>query len=366
MTRLHELHRMGQAAWFDYISRSLIASGELRKWVDAGVRGVTSNPAIFKKAIAGSDDYDEDIRKLAETGKTVEEIYEVLVLDDIRQAADILRPVYNESGGADGFVSLEVSPELAHDTVKSIAEAKRLFNALARPNVMIKIPATPAGIPAIETAISDGVNVNVTLIFSMAQYEAVAHAYIAGLERRAAAGGDISNIASVASFFVSRVDTAVDSRLAGIGNTDLQGRIAIDNARLAYARFSEIFRGTRWEVLSRAGARVQRPLWASTGTKNPAYSDTLYADTLIGPHTVNTMPPQTLEAFLDHGVVKRTIGHDLDGARERFVRLAELHIDLETVTRQLLDDGVVAFVKPFLALLDSIAEKRDRVMKLKK
>jgi transaldolase len=357
MTRLHELSRLGQAAWFDYISRSLLATGELRRWVEAGVRGVTSNPAIFEKAIAGSSDYDEDIRKLAAAGKSVEEIYETLALADIRQAADILRPVYEQSGGEDGFVSLEVNPELAHDTGRTIAEAGRLFTALARPNVMIKIPATVAGMPAVESAVSQGINVNVTLIFSRAQYEAVAQAYIAGLERRAAAGGDIAGIASVASFFVSRVDTAVDARLAALGNIELQGKIAIDNARLAYARFREIFGTTRWQTLARAGARLQRPLWASTGTKDPRYRDTIYVDTLIGPHTVNTMPPATLEAFLDHGQTATTIDADLEGARERLASLAGSGIDLDAITTQLLTDGVVAFARPFTALLNAIAQK---------
>ncbi len=360
MTRLHELSQQGQAAWFDYIRRSFLTSGELAAWVEKGIRGVTSNPAIFEKAIAGTSDYDADMKQMAAAGKSAEEIYETLVLDDIRQAADILRPVYDTTSGADGYVSREVDPELANDTANTISEAKRLFASLARPNVMIKIPATPAGIPAIEEAISQGVNVNVTLIFSLSHYEAVAQAYIKGLERLLVTGGDLAGVASVASFFVSRVDTAVDGELATQGKTELLGKIAIDNARLAYARFLEIFCGDRWQKLVRAGARVQRPLWASTGTKNPDYIDTLYVDTLIGPDTVNTMPPATLNAFLDHGSAANTIGNDLDGARSRMDALAGLNIDLAAVTERLQDEGVVAFANAFRALMQSISEKRQQ------
>ena len=362
MTKLHELIQQGQAGWFDYIKRSFLAAGELDAWVAKGIRGVTSNPAIFEKAIAGSDDYDADIQQLTEAGKSVVEIYETLVLDDIRKAADILRPVYDESNGGDGYISLEVSPELANDTEKTISEAKRLFVALDRPNVMIKIPATPAGIPAIEAAIAAGVNVNVTLIFSLSHYEPVAGAYLAGLEKLIAAGGDPAKVASVASFFVSRVDTSVDAELEKLGNSELQGTIAIDNARLAYVRFQEIFSGGRWENLVKAGARVQRPLWASTGTKNPDYSDTIYVDTLIGSDTVNTVPPATLDAFMDHGVVEQTLTKDVDGARSRMAKIAELGINLESVTNKLQDDGVVLFAKAFEALMASIADKRERYL----
>ena len=360
MNKLHDLSRQGQAAWFDYIRRSFLTSGELAGWVEKGIRGVTSNPAIFEKAIAGTDDYDADIKQLTAAGRSVAEIYEDLALADIRQAADILRPVYDATRGADGYVSLEVDPELAHDTEQTVVEAKRLFSALARPNVMIKIPATAAGVPAVEEAISQGVNVNVTLIFSLSHYEAVARAYVRGLERLQAAGKDPSGIASVASFFVSRVDTAVDDKLSKLGHKELQGKIAIDNARLAYARFLEIFSGDRWEKLFRAGARVQRPLWASTGTKNPAYDDTLYVDTLIGPDTVNTMPPATLNAFLDHGKAALTVGDDIEGARARMAALAELNIDLATVTERLQEEGVVSFANAFKALTKSIFEKRQR------
>lgn len=362
MTKLHKLNQLGQAVWFDYIRRSFIASGELRKWVDVGVRGVTSNPAIFEKAIAGNNDYDEDIRELAADGKSVEEIYESLAFEDIRSAADILRSVYDESKGTDGYVSLEVNPELAHDTEKTISEAKRLSLLVDRPNVMIKIPATPDGIPAVETAISQGVNVNVTLIFSLSQYVSVAQAYIAGLEKLQATGGDVSKSASVASFFVSRVDTAVDAALEKVGNSNLKGRIAVDNAKLAYARFGEIFTGERWEKLARAGAHVQRPLWASTGTKNPQYSDTLYVDNLIGPDTVNTVPPATLEAYMDHGLVAPSVRDDIAGAHARAAELEGLGINLDAITDKLLDEGVVAFVKPYQALMVSIDQKRKQLL----
>src|SRR5210317_899718 len=307
MTKLHELTELGQSVWLDYISRSLMASGKLQELVDQGLRGVTSNPSIFEKAIAGSDDYDEDLNRLVRDGRSVAEIYENLAMSDIRRAADVLRLVYEKSGGADGYVSLEVNPALAHDTGATIAEARRLFASLERPNVLIKVPATPAGIPAIETLIAEGVNVNVTLIFSLEQYEAVATAYIARLEKLALAGGDVGRVASVASFFISRVDTAVDKALEEIGNTEIQGKIAIDNAKIAYSRFREIFSSERWKKLATESARVQRPLWASTSSNNPACPDTIYVDNLIGPDTVNTLPPATLDDFLDHGKVATTV-----------------------------------------------------------
>lgn len=362
MTKLHELAQLGQAIWFDYIRRSFLTSGELHKLVDLGVRGVTSNPSIFEKAIAGSADYDTDLRPLVEAGKSVEEIYEALAMADIRYAADILRPLYDETGGADGYVSLEVSPTLAHDTHGTIVDARRLFAALNRPNVFIKVPATPAGVPAIETLISEGININVTLIFSLAQYEAVAKAYIAGLEKFAASGGDVGSVASVASLFVSRMDVAVDRELGRIGEQVLMGKIAIANAKVSYVRFRQIFSGGRWEKLVAQGAGVQRPLWASTGTKNPSYPDTLYVDSLIGPDTVNTAPPATLEAFLDHGHVAATIGTGVNEAYDHLTRLAELGIDLDKITQMLLDDGVASFAKAFESLLASIAEKQQRLL----
>jgi len=362
MTKLHELTELGQSVWLDYISRSLMASGKLQELVDQGLRGVTSNPSIFEKAIAGSDDYDEDLNRLVRDGRSVAEIYENLAMSDIRRAADVLRPVYEKSGGADGYVSLEVNPALAHDTGATIAEARRLFASLERPNVLIKVPATPAGIPAIETLIGEGVNVNVTLIFSLEQYEAVATAYIAGLEKLALAGGDVGRVASVASFFISRVDTAVDKALEEIGNTEIQGKIAIDNAKIAFSRFREIFSSERWKKLATESARVQRPLWASTSSKNPAYPDTLYVDNLIGPDTVNTLPPATLDDFLDHGKVATTVETDVDGARIRMAELAERGIDLDAITSKVLNEGVAAFAKSFEGLMASVAEKRRRLL----
>lgn len=361
MTKLHELTELGQAIWLDYIRRSFITTGELQALIEKGLRGVTSNPTIFDKAIAGSTDYDEDLRRLVKEGKSDTEIYEKLVLDDIGRTADTLRPVYERTDGVDGYVSLEVSPALANDTDGTIAEARRFFSMLGRPNVMIKVPATGAGIPAIEALIGEGVNVNVTLIFSLAHYEPVAEAYITGLERRLAAGGDISSIASVASFFVSRVDTVVDLALEKIGHVELQGKFAIANAKAAYARFKEAFSGERWNRLVAHGARVQRVLWGSTATKNPNYPDTLYVDSLIGPDTVNTVPPVTLQAFIDHGHAALTLEKDLDQARADLDRLANLDIDLDAITQQLQEGGVDAFAKSFEDLMASIAEKRKQL-----
>jgi transaldolase len=359
MTKLRELATLGQAVWLDYIRRAYLESGEFQAIVDQGVRGVTSNPTIFEKAIAGSSDYDADMQPLVAAGKSVEEIYEALALEDIGCAADILRPVYDETDGLDGYVSIEVSPTLAHNTAQTIADARRLSAALNRPNIMIKVPATPAGIPAIQTLIGEGVNVNVTLMFSLDHYDVVAEAYISGLEKLASSGGDVNKVASVASFFVSRVDTAVDQALDTVGNTDLLGKIAVANAKLAYARFRETFSGARWDKLAARGARVQRPLWASTGTKNPDYSDTLYVDTLIGPHTVNTLPPATLDCFLDHGVVAETIQDGLDQARADVAKLAELGIDLDAITQKLQEEGVASFAKSFESLMNSLAAKRE-------
>jgi len=370
MTKLEQLAELGQAVWLDFIRRSLITSGKLQALVDEGLRGMTSNPTIFEQAIAGSDDYDQDLRRLVAGTRSVMEIYEALAMDDIRRAADVLRPVYNASDGIDGYVSLEVNPQLAHDTEGTVAEARRLFAALGRPNVMIKVPSTPAGIPAIRTLIGDGVNVNITLIFSLDHYRAVTEAYISGLEDLAAGGDTLSQVASVASFFVSRIDTAVDQALdrrAGDAQSptskaqSLKGRIAIASAKAAYALFGEIFAGERWERLVAQGARVQRPLWASTSTKNPAYPDTMYVDTLIGPHTVNTLPPATLDAFRDHGTVALTLETGPDEARAQLARLADLDIDLDATTQKLQDDGVAAFAKSFDSLLSSIGEKCERL-----
>jgi transaldolase len=370
MTKLDQLADLGQAVWLDFIRRSLITSGRLQTLVDEGLRGMTSNPTIFEQAIAGSDDYDQDLHRLVTGTRAVMEIYEALALDDIRRAADVLRPVYNRTDGIDGYVSLEVSPKLAHDTEGTVAEARRLFAALGRPNIMIKVPATPAGIPAIRTLIGDGVNVNVTLIFSLDHYQAVAEAYIAGLEDLAASGGDLSQVASVASFFVSRIDTAVDQALEGrAGNAQSsrsnaqspKGKIAIASAKAAYALFREILADERWDRLAAQGSRVQRPLWASTSTKNPAYPDTLYVDTLIGPYTVNTLPPATLDAFRDHGTVALTLETGVDEARAQLASLADRGIDLGTLTQKLQDDGVASFARSFDSLLSSIGEKCERL-----
>jgi transaldolase/glucose-6-phosphate isomerase len=363
MTKIHQLAEMGQAVWLDYLRRSFIESGELQALIDQGVRGMTSNPTIFEKAIDGSTDYDEDLHQLVDAGKDVEEIYEALTIGDITRAADLLYPVYEQTNGGDGYISLEVSPTLARDTAGTIAEAKRLSAALARPNVMIKVPATPEGIPAIKALTAAGVNVNITLMFSVAHYIVVAEAYLSGLEALLAAGGDVSKIASVASFFVSRVDTAVDPALEKQGNKDLQGKTAVANARVAYAKFLETFSGPRWAALEKHGAHKQRPLWASTGTKNPAYSDTLYIDSLIGPDTVNTVPPATLKSYMEHGSLKPSLrAEDIAGARVIMERLAAAGIDINAVTEKLQKDAVDAFVKSFEELHASIMQKRSRLL----
>jgi transaldolase len=363
MSKLIELEKMGQSIWLDYIQRSMITSGELKQLIDIGLRGVTSNPAIFEKAIAGSNDYDEDLKQLIKTDAPIVQIYEALAIKDISLAADQLRGVYDSSGGKDGYVSLEVSPELAYETEQTIAEAKRLFETVNRPNVMIKVPATQAGLPAITELIGSGVNVNVTLIFGLQNYKAVADAYQSGLEKLAATGPEvkgghpIDKVASVASFFVSRVDTAVDTELEKMGAAELFGKIAVANSKIAYVEYKEILKQSRWQLLADKGAGVQRVLWASTSTKNPTYPDNLYVDELIGPDTVNTLPPSTLESFMDHGRVAQTLTRDPAEAQNQLTKLADLGIDLQTVTRKLQDDGVVAFARPFKKLLESIAEK---------
>ena len=362
MAKLHTLARIGQAIWFDYIRRSLITSGEMQSLIDQGVRGVTSNPTIFEKAIAGSSDYDDDLRALVREGASVEEIYERLALTDISLTADLFRKVYDETGGLDGYVSIEVSPVLAYDTKRTIEEARRLFSLLGRPNIMIKVPATKEGVPAIETLIAEGINVNVTLLFSVRRYEEVANAYLNGLEKLLASGRDIRSVASVASFFVSRVDTSLDPELEKRSLSDLTGKIAVANAKAAYGLFGEIFSGERWRRLERQGARPQRLLWASTGTKNPRYPDTLYVDELIGPHTVNTLPPATLKAYLDHGKTENTLGVGLKEAHEQIAQIERAGIDLEAVTGKLQDDGVELFAGSFRSLMDSIAAKRRTII----
>jgi transaldolase len=345
----------------------LFTSGDLQALINQGLRGMTSNPSIFEKAISGSADYDEDLKAMVKEDKSVEEIYEALAFKDIAMAADLFRPVYHETHGLDGYVSLEVSPELAHDTEKTVSEGKRFFESLRRPNAMIKVPATKAGIPAITELIGSGVNVNVPLLFSVDIYRDVAEAYLKGLERLLARGPSVTgghkldSIASVASFFVSRVDSAVDKELERVDRKDLEGRTAVANAKIAYGAFREIFSGSRWEKLRERGARVQRLLWASTGTKNPLYPDTLYVDQLIGPNTVNTVPPATLKSFLDHGTVRETLPQGMDEAEKHVAELAALGINLKEITRELLDDGIQAFARPFEALMASIAEKRDRL-----
>jgi transaldolase / glucose-6-phosphate isomerase len=361
MTKLHELHQLGQSVWLDYIRRQFLKDGGLQTAVEQGVRGVTSNPSIFEKAIAGSNDYDEAMKQLVSDGKSVEEIYEALVIEDIQQAADILRPVYDESNGDDGYVSLEVSPTLANNTHGTIDEAIRLFAEVNRPNVMIKVPATEAGIPAIRHLIGEGININVTLMFSLWDYDNVSEAYLSGLELLNQNGGDVSQVASVASFFVSRVETSIDKTLEEIGNTDLLGKIAVANTKAAYKRFQQTFSGERWQRLADKGARVQRPLWASTGTKNAAYSDVKYIDELIGEHTVNTVPPNTLDNFVDHGVVASTLADGLDEASDLIDQLEAMGVDYDGITETLQHDGVVAFAKAFEGLMASITEKREKI-----
>lgn len=361
MTKLHKLAEIGQSIWLDYIQRSLMQSGELAELVQDGLRGMTSNPAIFEKAISKSDEYDEQIQKLSLEGKSAREIYEQLAIDDIRMAAGILRPAYDETKGDDGYVSLEVNPHLAHDKDATVAEAKRLFEAVNQPNVMIKVPATAEGLLAIQELIEAGVNVNVTLMFSMSQYDMVAEAYISALENRAAKIYDLRQIASVASFFVSRIDVKVDKILDTFDTPEanaLKGKIGIANAKMAYQHFKEAFQGKRWEFLAEKGARLQRVLYGSTSTKDPAYSDVMYVEGLIGPNTVNTIPPETLDAFLDHGTVARTLDQDIDEARDQLDQLEKLGVDLDDITRDLLDEGVEKFVKPYDKLIDTIAEKQ--------
>lgn len=359
-TKIDELNKLGQSVWLDFIQRSLIQSGDLLDYVEKGLSGVTSNPAIFEKAISTGSEYDSQMEQLAQAGKSPQEIYEALTVEDARQAADVLLPAFEKTNGQDGFFSLEVEPHLAHDKQGSVLAAQRLFKAVDRPNIMIKIPATEEGYQATQQLIEEGINVNITLMFSLAQYERVAEAYLSGVETRLAAAYDVKHIASIASFFVSRVDTKVDKLLDKVGTPEakaLEGKIGIANAKMAYQRFKEIFHSERWTHLAERGAHVQRVLYGSTGTKNPEYSDVMYANNLIGPDTVNTIPPETLAAFLDHGTVALTIENDLDEARAQLDQLANLGINLDDVTRELLDEGVQNFVKPYDSLLRVISEK---------
>lgn len=371
---LLEVMKLGQSIWYDNIRRAMLASGDLQKKItEDDLRGVTSNPTIFEKAITGSTDYDEQFSALASSGQSVQEIYEALVLEDIGRAADILKPVYDSTDAHDGYISLEVNPRLAYETQGTIEEAGRLFKTLGRPNVMIKIPASQEGLPAIEEAIYRGININITMIFSIENYVQVAEAFIKGLERRAAEGQTVQRIASVASFFVSRVDTAIDADLEYRARhaatpeekeqlEGLCGKAAIANAKLAYQKFKEIFHGERFRELKLRGAQVQRQLWASTGTKNPKYSDVLYVDNLIGPETVNTVPPATYTAFRDHGRASLTLEENLDGSRACLAQLGELGIDLTAVTAKLQQDGLTSFVGSFDTLVESIEAKRDALI----
>jgi transaldolase len=361
MSKLDRVYDLGQAVWLDYIRRSFLATGGLKDLIGDGLKGVTSNPSIFEKAIAGSSDYDEALQILVGEQRSIDEIYESLVLEDIARAADQMEPVFDATEGKDGFVSIEVSPKLANDTEGTVAEGKRLFASLDRPNVMIKVPATAAGIPAIERLLANGVNVNVTLIFSLEHYKAVADAYLSGLENLAASGGDVGKVASVASFFISRLDSAVDQQLEKTDRPELMGKTAIANARVAFSHFHDYFSGSRWEKLAEMGARVQRLLWASTSTKNPTLPDTLYVDSLIGEDTVNTVPPATLNAFVDHGSAKSTLATGLEEAQNHLEMLKEAGIDLSAVTQKLQDDGVAAFAKSFESLVASIHEKREHL-----
>jgi transaldolase len=364
MNSLKQLRNCGQSIWLDYIRRDLITSGEFQRLVEEdGVHGVTSNPTIFDKAIAAGTTYDDALRLLlsADPDRDAQTLFESLEIQDLQMAADILRPVYDQTEAADGFVSIEVSPRLAYDTAASIAEAQRLWKAVSRPNLMVKIPSTVQGVQAVEVLIAEGININITLMFSLAHYDAVAQAYLRGLKRNAKP----HQVSSVASFFVSRVDTEVDRALEAIGTPEalsLRGKIAIANARVVYSRFREIFLGTPFEEFRRRGARIQRPLWASTGTKNTAYSDVLYIEQLIGPHTINTIPPATLNAFRDHGQVQPTLEAGEQDAEQALARLAKLGIDLGAITEKLLVDGITAFTHSLDELLASLNKKRSALL----
>ncbi len=358
MTRLHDLYtEQKQSIWLDFIGRDIIDDGTMSRLIKQGLRGVTSNPTIFDKAISGSALYDDTIAELVAAGADTFGIYDAVSQSDVAAAADMLRGLYDASDGGDGYVSIEVSPELAYDTEATLAEARRIWASLVRPNIMIKVPATAEGKPAIRQLIGDGINVNATLMFSLQDYDNVAFAYVDGLEDLVAQNRDPAQVASVASFFVSRIDGVVDGRLNDLGNTVLQGKIAIANAKLAYARFEEVFAGPRWQALAAKGARYQRPLWASTSTKNPDYLDVLYVDNLIGPHTVNTLPQNTLEATLEHTVVACTIDQGVADARAQIDALAALGIDFTQVTSDLQSAGVKSFADSFQSLLDTIAQR---------
>jgi transaldolase len=362
-TPLHALHAAGQSLWLDYIDRTMLYDGTLeRRIADDALTGMTSNPTIFEKALAEGHAYDEQLATVGE-GRKAWDVFELVAAHDVRRACDVFRPVYDRTNGTDGFVSLEVSPNVANDAEGTVAEARRLWAEVDRPNVMIKVPGTPAGARALRTLIADGINVNVTLLFSIDAHRRVIEAYLDGLEDRARAGGDLRHVASVASFFVSRVDTEIDRRLDAIDGPDaerarsLKGRAAIANAKLAYRLFCSLFKGARWDALAAKGAQMQRPLWASTSTKNPEYRDVMYVEQLVGPHTVNTLPPATLEAFRDHGVVARTVDHDVEAATRDLAALEALGISLDEVTEKLLREGLASFQKSFDTLLAGLERK---------
>jgi transaldolase len=361
MTRLQQLYdEQGQSPWLDNLTRPYLLDGTLARMVAEGIRGVTANPTIFTKAIEGSTAYDEQFGALRAAGHTLSDAYWKLVREDIRHALAVFRPTFDASGGSDGFVSVEVAPELAHDTEATISAARDLHERIAEPNLFVKIPATAEGVPAIEAMVAEGRNINVTLIFSLARYAEVVDAYLAGLERFAADGGDLAQVHGVASFFLSRVDTEVDRRLAALGTSEadaLLGRAAVSQAKLAYRLFSERFSGQRWARLAGSGACVQRPLWASTSTKNPDYPDTLYVDELIGPDTVNTLPEGTILAFEDHGRVARTIDRGIDEAAEVMGRIATVGVDMDDVGRSLEDQGVANFHDALAHVLRTLASK---------
>jgi transaldolase len=369
MNPLLQLLDCGQSFWLDNLARPMIEGGDLKRSIaQQGLRVVTSNPKIFKDAITGGDAYRGQIDELSAAGRSVDEIYDALVVTDVQNACDVLRPVFDESEGVDGYVSLEVSPRLAHNAEATIADARRYFKAVGRPNVLIKIPGSPACVPAIETCLYEGININITLLFSVESYEAVAHAYLRALTRRAAEGKPLRPVASVASFFLSRIDTLVDQLLShrfGIGSAapraeDMIGKAAVANAKLAYQSFKKLFSGKAWEDLEKKGARAQRVLWASTSTKDKRYKDVYYVEPLIGPHTVNTMPDQTVNAFGDHGKVAHTIEEGVAEARQVFTDLAKVGIDFSCVTWQLLNEGVQMFIDPFDELLAAIAEESGK------
>ncbi len=369
--QLQKLRKLGQSVWYDYIRRDIYTTGRLAQLIrEDGLAGMTSNPTIFQKAIAETDLYDEDIRRFTQAGDDTPRVFERLAVEDVRRAADVFRSVYDETGGDDGFVSIEVGPQLAHDTQATIAEARRLWQECDKPNVMVKIPGTSEGVPAIRACLAEGIHINITLLFSVERYREVMEAFLSALEERVRADKPVEKIRSVASFFVSRVDTNADKKLDAVAKDaaapedrkrragELRGKLAIGNARLAYAAFQEVFGGPRFAALKAKGVRVQRPLWASTSTKDPAYPELFYVEALIAPDTVDTMPPETFEAYRLKGDPRVRIGEDLDGARGVFRGLADLSIDEKGIFRELEDEGVRKFSDSFDALMKSLADKR--------